>query len=237
MGSIHARAPSSNVLIVCSKADLVDEATREERVEDVWSVLEGKPYFNQVIGVECVSNKDRTGIDGVREILQGEARPVDDAGGLVNYGKRVPLGWFMFHKATQNLVDGGIKRITLEQAKIVGRECEVEEQDLERMLQEYHNIGFLQWCWEEADARNLVVLDVQWMMDTMTKMLCTRNIVKMKRNRRSRHRDKWARLQSTARFDTVLLPELWQDLEARERDGVLGYMEHFGLCCRLPDAA
>ena len=30
----------------------------------------------------------------------------------------------------------------MEQAKIVGRECEVEEQDLERMLQEYHNIGF-----------------------------------------------------------------------------------------------
>jgi hypothetical protein len=32
----------------------------------------------------------------------------------------------------------------------------------------------------------------------------------------------------------VLLPELWPDLETAERESVLGYMTHFGLCCPLP---
>ena len=58
----------------------------------------------------------------------------------------------------------------------VARDCQVEEQQLEPMLRKYHNIGFLQWCGDEESARDLVVLDVQWMMEQMTRMLCQRQI-------------------------------------------------------------
>merc|ERR1712034_218078 len=70
LGSIHARAPGSKVLIVCTKADLVDEATRERRVEDVWALLKGRAYRSQVLGVECVSNRTGAGVAEVRELLE-----------------------------------------------------------------------------------------------------------------------------------------------------------------------
>merc|ERR1711969_345591 len=51
LGSIHARAPGARVVIVCTKTDLVDAATRERRVEAIEELYEGKAYENQVIDV------------------------------------------------------------------------------------------------------------------------------------------------------------------------------------------
>ena len=68
--------------------------------------------------------------------------------------------------------------------------------------------------------------------DTMKAMVCTRNITELYEESDT-NKDKWGQLEDTARFDATLLPELWPELSAEERQSMLSYMEHFGLCCPL----
>jgi hypothetical protein len=107
----------------------------ERRVDGVWLALKKKPYQDQIIDVMCVSNLTGEGVDAVRAVLRDQGAPYDRARGtgMVNYGREVPLGWFKFHRTAQELVKDGVRRITLDQAKAVGRECRVEEEELEPM--------------------------------------------------------------------------------------------------------
>ena len=43
-------------------------------------------------------------------------------------------------------------------------------------------------------------------------------------------------VQKTGRLSAALLPELWPQLTEQERRSVISYMQHFGLCCQLPEA-
>jgi hypothetical protein len=57
------------------------------------------------------------------------------------------------------LAEKGQKRISLVQAREIGRECQItDDATLFKMLSEYNNIGFLLWCSDEEQARELVVL-------------------------------------------------------------------------------
>ena len=48
------------------------------------------------------------------------------------------------------------------------------------MLREFSDLGQIIWH-DTAEARDLVVLDVQWFMDRMTDVLCQRSIKKHRR--------------------------------------------------------
>ena len=232
LGSIHGCAPGANVLIVCTKMDLVDEAVRERRVAAVEASLRGTAYENQVLNIVCVSAKDGTGVEEVREALQAQAKPFDGCNGLVRYGDRVPLGWFKFLSIAKELCGRGERRITLQAAAQIGSECQITDPvELQRMLQEYHDIGLLLWH-DQEDTRDLVVLDLQWMLDTMTEMLCRRSIADKKKT--AGLRSLWTRLEEEGRLSSLLLPELWPTLDESERKSMLVYMERFGHCVKLP---
>jgi hypothetical protein len=242
LNSIHAKAPWAKVLLVCTKLDLVGEATRKARVEALREFIEGKAYYDQIAPIRCVSSKTGDGVDGVREWLHAEAKPYDesDGSGLQRYGDRVPLGWFKWLSIAKELVGGGTKRISLEKAvQIAQQVCEARStnggEEVLLMLREFADVGLILWK-DEPGTRELVVLDVQWMVDQMTAMLCKRSIKKKQRKCPPRSRASWRELQR-GRLRPRLLEEIWPGLSQSERVGVFGYMQHFGHCCRLAEQA
>ena len=68
------------------------------------------------------------------------------------------------------------------------------------MLQKFNDVGFIMWH-DRPGARELVVLDVQWMLDQMTALLCTRS------------------LQQKAEESTTMRATQWDDLRLRGRHG------------------
>eukprot|EP01043_Picozoa_sp_COSAG02_P056945 COSAG02_NODE_6834_length_3337_cov_28.082149_3_plen_490_part_00 len=102
------------------------------------------------------------------------------------------------------------------------------------MLQKFHDVGFIMWH-DRAGTRDLVVLDVQWMINQMTELLCQRSI-EAKYNASTDKKGAWTELQHRGRLHIELLPELWPTLQPWERQSVLKYMVGFGHCCLLYDS-
>ena len=56
-----------------------------------------------------------------------------------------------------------------------GEEGGSRNDEVDAMLQKFNDVGFIMWH-DRPGARELVVLDVQWMLDQMTALLCTRSL-------------------------------------------------------------
>eukprot|EP01043_Picozoa_sp_COSAG02_P071666 COSAG02_NODE_13194_length_1429_cov_1.121053_1_plen_331_part_00 len=104
------------------------------------------------------------------------------------------------------------------------------------MLQEFHDVGLIMWH-NKPQTRELVVLDIQWMIDQMTELLCRRSIEQKENVSFGQNKARWVDLRRKGRLSIDLLPELWPALEPVERQSVLNYMINFGLCCLLHDAS
>ena len=173
---------------------------------------------------------------------------LSDASCLERYGQAVPLGWFKFHSIVKEMVHEanssgasgargvGRRRISYKEAEQLATDaCQISSAtEIQRMLQEFHDVGFLMWH-DRPGTRDLVVLDVQWMIDRMTELLCRRSL-EAKYDASVDKKDAWTELRIRGRFSIDLLPELWPTLEPWERQSVLKYMVGFGHCCLMHDA-
>ena len=133
---------------------------------------------------------------------------------MERYGDLVPVRWYEFQALAKDLVHDGERRITFTQACEMAGKCEVSGEECCRMLQEFHDLGFIIWV-DTPATRQLVVLDVQWMMDQMTALLCHRSIKEKQRRSRSQRR-LWGDL-AKGRLSPRLLPEVWPELTDDER--------------------
>ena len=237
LSSIAARAPSVRIVVVCTKLDLVSEEVKERRLDALWESFRGRVYERQIADIVCVSSKTGEGVEAVRQLLQAQAKPYDesDGSGLLRYGQPVPVSWFKFQALAKEMASTkGVRRAPLAEVVQLAKECEVDEAEVPRMLREFHDIGMLLWH-DEPKMREMVVLDVQWVVDKMTALLCHRTI-KARARAHPASRRVWNDLRQ-GRLSPRLLPELWPELEETERHSLLAYMAGFGLCCRLAEFA
>ena len=111
---------------------------------------------------------------------------LSDASCLERYGQAVPLGWFKFHSIVKEMVKRPAYRVLLEPRRGAptsaqgggavgyGRLLDQPATEIKRMLQEFHDVGFLMWH-DRPGTRDLVVLDAQWMIDRMTSFVAARS--------------------------------------------------------------
>ena len=247
LNSIHAQAPNAPVLIVGTKADLVDEETRQARVAEVERSFEGAAFELQAgrFDVLCTSSKEGNGIAQVRDTIAAEMKPHDgDAmAGIKGFGDEIPLGWYNFLRLMQERQSENVKRLPLDECRqIAVQQCGIgkddssdEDRELLLMLKVFTDLGLLKHA-TLHNLRSIVVLDLQWIVDLMTELLCARSIEEKHRQSRTR-KVQWRRFRDTGRFEAEkLLPELWPDLTANERQIMLLYAVEYRLCCELPCA-
>ena len=104
------------------------------------------------------------------------------------------------------------------------------------MLRELSDLGHIVWH-DTAEARELVVLDVQWFMDRMTDVLCHRSIRKHRRAAAGAGMRKLWNNLAKGRLSPQLLTVLWPELSESERRSMLASMATFGFVSRLSEQA
>ena len=231
LNSIYGRAPTAPILIVCTKADLVDDYTRDQRIDAVQDCYESSVVMSNIVGLRVVSSKTGEGIDEVRNVLH-ESRT-----SLKRYGSEVPIGWFKFSSIIRELAEQQEPRITLSEARSIARDCGVAtDEELNALLQEMHDVGFAIWHDTER-ARELVVLNVDWMIKNLTRMLCKRLLRELSRGGCACDLRLIKLLREQGRLEAAAVPAVWSELRSdQEREGLLQYMVQFGLCSVLPIA-
>ena len=73
LGTIHGYAPRAPISVVGSKADMVSEELRDQRVKLIEDSLRGTPYHSQIVGpVVAASSKNEgdAGVETVRQDIQ-----------------------------------------------------------------------------------------------------------------------------------------------------------------------
>ena len=166
----------------------------------------------------CVSSKTGDGVKEVRKVL-------DDMTAVADYGDAVPLKWFKWHKIAKEMAEmdadsGGRRRISYEEAVHMATVCDIDgvvdtdgkSADVDQMLQRFHDVGFIMWH-NHPGTCDLVVLDVQWMLDQMTALLCHRSLKAKAGESKTMRATLWDNLRESGRLHSELIPELWPELQ------------------------
>ena len=153
---------------------------------------------------------------------------------MLRYGSELPIGWFKFWSIIRELAKQHEPRINLSEARAIALSCGVAtDEELFQLLQEMHDVGFAIWHDTER-ARDLVVLNVDWMIRQMTIMLCKRTLQSIARGDCACNRRLIKQLRETGRREAAAVPAVWTELRGEEeREGLLQYMVQFGLCSAL----
>jgi hypothetical protein len=127
-------------------------------------------------------------------------------------------------------VDQDQRRISYAEAQSIARACEIEEAAFHHMLELFNDAGLLLW---RSSSRELVVLDMSWIVKLMTTVCCTRNIEKVIKTAKVSLRPPLRELKEKGLLQSVVLELLWPELNKAERSSVMQYMVSFGVCCKL----
>ena len=66
-------------------------------------------------------------------------------------------------------------RIRLVVATEIAKLCGVSEVEVPKMLKRFTDVGWILWH-DRPETREMVVINVQWLVDKMTQMLCRRSL-------------------------------------------------------------
>eukprot|EP01051_Picozoa_sp_SAG22_P004045 SAG22_NODE_208_length_15237_cov_22.602774_6_plen_1481_part_00 len=250
LNSIHAQAPNAPVLVVATKSDLVDDSTRDRRVQQIQDAFAGAAFEDQIVKFQgsdtiCTSSlhDEDAGVAALREAVAVQLKPRDAESftGMKGFGEEVPLKWYNFLRLIREQQAAGKKRLPLDECRLIAtNDCGFGEDDrgekdreLLLMLKVFTDLGLLKHA-TLMNLESVVVLDLQWIVDLMTELLCRRSIEKKVEKTTRGRRVSWRRFRDTGRLEMQLLPEVWPELEESERQIMLNYATEHGLCCKLP---
>jgi GTPase SAR1 family protein len=184
LNSIHAQAPNAPIIVVGSKTDLVDEQTRSARVAAMEQTFVGAAFERQLVrsaggGGVVISVDNSQSIDEGVALVRQHLLAVTDS--LPGYGDDVPLSWLKFLDLAAERQAGGQSHMSLADARDLAVRCHVgvldtnPDQELLLLLHLMTSFGLLMH-FDELGLRELVILDVQWLLNVMAAMLCRRRL-------------------------------------------------------------
>ena len=242
LNTIYGRAPTAPILVVCTKTDLVRcDEIRKKRIQAVHDCVRSSAAFKCgakiILDLNdqhlAVSSKEDEGFEAVRSVLERERTS------LKNYGSTVSVGRFEFFSIIRELfAKKGEHRITWSEAKSIAHTCGItSDAEIQRLLQDMTDIGLLLWH-DTTYARNLVILDLEWMITQSTELLCRRRIQERLMGENCAHTGRLIKLRDEGRLDAAVIPQLFSALRNdEERAAVLDYLVTFGLLAKLPSSS
>lgn len=158
----------------------------------------------------------------------------------------LPLAWLRFSDelaaiaAGTATVDGdadGEKQpvLSLAEVRVVAERCGVKSEHLLQVLRLLHQLGSIVF-YDEPGLRDLVVLEPQWLVVAVARVIRDYDLHTVQRDRQARALGKqWLMLTKEAKLTKGLLELLWVDYTPLQRRVLLALLLKFGLCCPLPN--
>ena len=202
LDNIKARATESPILIV---------ATHLDERKATLPLKELQKKYPQVIGFQAVSCDTDENLDKLQSAIQRASAD------LPLMGEEWPADWLKAAEAVRKL-KGKQKCITPQRLTKVLKGKKVRGKDAQVLTSWLHELGDILHFRDKPDLDDIVILDPQWVTESISKVLESDKVVKGLGIFRREHMD-----------------ELWHELDFHLRDHFLRLMEQFDLSYRTLD--
>ena len=232
-----ARLPP--VFLVCTHADEPYSKTSYPRglALHIYGYLRTKPYEHHLFkDVFVVDNTKSGSINECQEVARLREEILSFARSLPQIKEAVPLKWLKFEHILRLLRDDHFKLMAIREARQIATDkCGIDDdQQFRTMLDFLHDQKVLIHFTETKELNNLVILDPQWLIDILKKVITVRRYEPTEAS----VEPFWRKLQGTGILDERLLVHEWKHLidkySIETVQSLIGIMERFSLLCPWP---
>ena len=201
---------------------------------EVYGELQEKSYNTHLCGKFEVDNTksgqkpECPGVSSLRESIQAVARE------LPQMKEFIPLKWLKFEEMLQVLLNNGHKWISIEHAKqIASVSCQIHDDAAFKTAIDFLHDQRILIHFDNTDELNkLVVLDLQWLIDIMKKVITIKRYDDGERE----FKILWRKLEKEGNLEEKLLHHVWDPLIGKYAtfESLIAIMEKFSLLCSWP---
>ena len=226
------------VFLVCThRDDPYGGADPRALAREVYGSLQTKPYKTQLYeDVFVVDNTKSGGESECSEITRLRQEVLAAAKELPQMKEVVPIKWLKYENALQNAKKECHKWMPLEGAKQIASEvCKIDDdQEFLTLLNFLHDQRILIHFDDTPVLNNLVVLDPQWLIDVLKKVIT----IKPYDHKEREVKELWHKLETTGILMETLLEHVWGPLLHQQEtfQGLIAIMEKFSLLCPWPSS-
>ncbi|XP_074629654.1 uncharacterized protein LOC141887276 isoform X4 [Acropora palmata] len=223
------------VFLVCTHADqpFGGKDPRDLALE-VYGELQGKSYSTHLSGKFEVDNTksgekpESPSVSSLRESIRAVARE------LPQMKEFIPIKWLKFEKMLQVFLNKGHKWITIKHAKQIASDfCQIHDDVAFKTAIDFLHDQRILIHFDDTDELNkLVVLDLQWLIDIMKKVITIKRYDDAERE----FKFLWCKLQKEGILEEKLLQHVWEPLIGQYAtfESLVAIMEKFSLLCSWP---
>ena len=203
---------------------------------EVYGDLQGKSYSTHLCDMFEVDNTksgekpECPGVSRLRESIRAVARE------LPQMKEFIPIKWLKFEKMLQDFLNNGHKWITIEQAKQIASDfCQIHDDLAFKTAIDFLHDQRILIHFDKTDELNkLVVLDLQWLIDIMKKVITIKRYDYGERN----FKILWRKLENEGILEEKLLQHVWGSLIGKHTTfkSLIAIMEEFSLLCSWPSS-
>ena len=223
------------VFLVCTHADRPSGGKDPKDLAlKVYGELQEKSYSTHLCGkfeVDNTKSGEKPGcpeVSNLRESIRTVARE------LPQMKEFIPIKWLKFEKTLQVLKNKGHKWITINQARqIASASCKIHDDAAFKTAIDFLHDQRLLLHFDNTDELNkLVVLDLQWLIDVMKKVIT----IKRYDDGERKFKGLWHKLEKEGILEEKLLHHVWDPLigENATFKSLIAIMEKFSLLCSWP---
>ena len=243
--AIHAFASSAPLVLVGTHRDALTKKQLKECSDKVEDAL-GERCGARVSGLvrtsagSCFFAIENThgfqGDDSIKELVQAVGSSAEK---LPSVKKTVPLKWLQLY---EELLLSKKRCVELQELRVIANKCGMPHEghtidmELHEMLKFFHSLNVVLW-FDTPSLRNLVVLDVQWVIDACSCFIRDFNLPdhqegfkKLDEIAEAEVQEAFQALKNSSIVQTELLDVFWaRDEFKRHRESLLSLLTNFGL--------
>ncbi|XP_044169489.1 uncharacterized protein LOC114951217 [Acropora millepora] len=223
------------VFLVCTHADQpYDGKDPRDLALEVYGELQEKSYSTHLCGKFEVDNTksgekpECPGVSRLRESIRAVAKE------LPQMKEFIPIKWLKFEKMLQVFLNNGHKWISIERAKKIAYDfCQIHSDVAFKTAIDFlHDQRILIHFDNTTELNKLVILDLQWLIDVMKKVIT----IKRYDDGEGEFKFLWRKLEKEGILEEKLLQHVWGPLtgEAATFESLIAIMEKFSLLCSWP---
>ena len=223
------------VFLVCTHADQPSGGEDPSYLAlEVYGALQEKSYSTHLCGKFEVDNTksgkkaECPGVSRLRERIRAVAKE------LPQMKEFIPIKWLKFEKMLQVFLKNGHKWITIESAKKIAYDfCQIHDDVAFKTAIDFLHDQRILIHFDSTDELNkLVVLDLQWLIDVMKKVITIKRYDDAERE----FKVLWRKLEKEGILEEKLLQHVWDPLVGKYAtfESLIAIMEKFSLLCSWP---
>ena len=227
------------VFLVCTHADQpYGGADPFALAQEIFDSLQKKPYSGQLVEhVFVVDNTKSGSLSECAEIIRLRQEVLAVAKELPQMKEAIPIKWLKYEKVLRAATEEeGFKWISLETAKQIAFEvCNInDDEEFLTLLNFLHDQRCLIHFDDTAVLRDLVVLDLQWLVDVINVVITVRPYDYKERE----FKELWRKLETTGILEKTLLEHVWDPFLKQQEtsESLIAMMEKFSLLCPWPSS-